>query len=1478
MPKLIQYALHEIGHPDVRFYGLRVPFTNIATGQPDHTYNALDNAGGKSTQIHLFFSQIVTNLKFYTRGSSNTKDMREIDSYFLPGDISWVVSEWTVDHAQMKIDGSPPTRIIGYVGHKPKVANEQGRHPLKRRFFSFVTSETFSFDSLPIGKAQTYQDALQWLSVARKDHPKLDWVITDNQGEWGEALRDRRFYPGIYRLMAEMNFQESNPFSAFKVNTPIEFFDIVLRALADEGAGTNLVHSFNQNQHEWSKRFEYENEYNWLNAVNKFMQEMVEPAEALDNIKKEIKLHSEKRSDLANRARKTVNYYEGEKKECEDAISQGDKQNSELENKRKKLEVELNWLEFHRRDHAVQVQQGSVQSAENSIEQAETELKLYAAAEICHALDQIYIEINAKQNTLEDLSKPAKELGNKLHALGYVWHQRIEENLKVIRGQITAKKELISELRNAQKNKVSEQAETNRHIKDLGNRIVEIEYWLNRQRKALGDLLQDHVVADHESAPEASSRLSAEIESAKNQISSLNAGLETNREERSGLREQKFTMDALAREKRTLIENIQVSISEYQQRESVLSQNNALCSSEQTDQVFLFDEGLTGRIEEYILRLESEHGRNSARLEGLRERLDLLEKHEVMPPSKDVRSMLEHLESQDISAFTYGQYFADNIQIPLDTIRELYLQDPSKASSIVFQGSEDFTRAKEIGQLDTISFPVQLVMETDFPTLDSDYKVEDKKHVVMPSSNAGFNRDAAILEKPVLIQEIETIEKNVESLTAERRALERVRGDIKAFLGQYASDYLRKQEAGLSDAEHVLEQTLKNMAAIENKLNENEEAYSLLKRDVKTANDRLSQLNINIERVRDYLTRYDENLEKNTLERKHALVESEKLKAQVQEIVRELKQLGLRENNTQSDYERLMSDQTTQRNEKKRIEYKNRSKASGVAQFAGEPDGFIITSYQSTKDSYKSEENKNEKLSAEISILKEAAGKKNQQLSIASRGLDIDEVKTAAMDGRFEFDPQAKAIIDNAVIKANVALENATNNLSAALEAKERFVDEHGVPDRPESYPDDLSMEKTAHLIEELGALVDTTKKQIVEIQKSIEGIVERKKGAAAECTAIKAVARSMVEFKNLTSDDREKCFETSEAFAEEYSAVAEKGADLESSRKEIQFKVDSLNSDIDNCVNDDKFPNVTKSFKERLSKLKNQYHVNTKEHVNTINERMLSLKDTIDQNEDRRQRLLDLFQTEVEHYIGKLLDIEKTSRMPVMQGYWRLWSKKRFVEVKAEKCVRDPQFVRSKLEILIKRFFVKDQKGRFASGFKLIQDGVHAVLMGNAKIRVFKYHDVPTLKRFDIEKAAQFSGGQRAVMAIICYIAISRLVSATQKGMGENPTILLLDNPTGSLSKSSFIQQAIETANFSNVQLAFYSALLEPAVSGQFDVYNTFKTNKFNARGEMVVNMVGNNIPEDRGKSHPMIQATFINREAKQSGDIFTNESPETA
>jgi hypothetical protein len=241
MPKLLRLRFVSIGHPQARMDDLVLDFRDVSGDAADSTL-WLRNGGGKSSILNLFFAIVRPHKGEFLGGKAEAKQ-RSLSDYFLPGDRSIAVAEWSLDPAAEL--GFERERFITGVFYERRDAAD-----LRRLFFCCRVDQKHPESTLEHCPAYTRNDGIRtrrtlmafreaWRAL-RDRAPHLGVAETENQRDWQETLEAARIDPELFSYQVRMNQREGGADELFRFAEPEDFVDFLLALALDPALGDRV--------------------------------------------------------------------------------------------------------------------------------------------------------------------------------------------------------------------------------------------------------------------------------------------------------------------------------------------------------------------------------------------------------------------------------------------------------------------------------------------------------------------------------------------------------------------------------------------------------------------------------------------------------------------------------------------------------------------------------------------------------------------------------------------------------------------------------------------------------------------------------------------------------------------------------------------------------------------------------------------------------------------------------------------------------------------------------------------------------------------------------------------------------------------------------------------------------------------------------------------------------------------------------------
>lgn len=247
MPRISRIRYVNLGHEKARMEDLTLDLRD-GEGSPTDTAIWLDNGGGKSSMLALFFSVLRPALRDFLGARAEHKS-RKLDDYVRAGDHSLVIGEWVMDETEGGLFPVPIRLVTGVFAERSQTPGEESK--LDRTFFSFRVrpdQPRLTLEGLPV-----YQDGIEsgtnrWtragfrlqLGQLRGENPLAQVYYTENQTEWAGHLDAQGIDTELFLYQVMMNLREGGAGDLFKFKDVEDFVDFFVRVVMNEKDGEEL--------------------------------------------------------------------------------------------------------------------------------------------------------------------------------------------------------------------------------------------------------------------------------------------------------------------------------------------------------------------------------------------------------------------------------------------------------------------------------------------------------------------------------------------------------------------------------------------------------------------------------------------------------------------------------------------------------------------------------------------------------------------------------------------------------------------------------------------------------------------------------------------------------------------------------------------------------------------------------------------------------------------------------------------------------------------------------------------------------------------------------------------------------------------------------------------------------------------------------------------------------------------------------------
>ena len=205
MRYITRIHLSNCGYREAYYPGTTINLVDPRSGEPDHTVFCLENTGGKTSFLALLFSCFDTNERRFLKTLVHRN--QKFADYF--GEVpAFIIVEWNLSSKQSSFLGE--SRLV--TGQLVAPRGEGNQRVYERRFFTFRSEPGIELDDIPSpglrgfenhGRLNGYQDMVNWLNKMRLTHTG-NFQYFHIQSEWKKKLSEEQIDTDM--LVAQVDF------------------------------------------------------------------------------------------------------------------------------------------------------------------------------------------------------------------------------------------------------------------------------------------------------------------------------------------------------------------------------------------------------------------------------------------------------------------------------------------------------------------------------------------------------------------------------------------------------------------------------------------------------------------------------------------------------------------------------------------------------------------------------------------------------------------------------------------------------------------------------------------------------------------------------------------------------------------------------------------------------------------------------------------------------------------------------------------------------------------------------------------------------------------------------------------------------------------------------------------------------------------------------------------------------------------------
>lgn len=857
MPKISRMRLVTVGYKDARFHDLILDFTDPKTGNATDSIVWLRNGGGKTSILNLTFSIPRPNLREFL-GRKQEGQPRKLSDYVLGHDIATIIIEWELE-GQATLGGRP-RYITGELLERTSSSNDDDT--LKRLFFagrSVASKPGTTLETIPLwierqdGKAARRSISLfreTWNDLA-DTHSSLGLVTVDTQTEWEAILDQANIDPAVYTYQVRMNQTEGGADDVFRFSTHEQFIDFLLDVALPTETADKTIRNVSTFRRELKQRnLEWMPDRELTLGLRDRVVPLVEVAKERATLQDRIATVERDLSHLLDHTSSRLGSAETAAKKTQSELERAQKANTDAREEHEQLEQKTAILDRHVFQLKLRSAQDDAKKAEDQAKLALRERRLWAAA-IPAAKKRVHEA--TRKTMLNDLARRKTEKTHVVDALGET-AASLRLTLKLAADEADtwveeAKRQRDAHLAEAKRARIY-LAELAGEDSRLTSDIKQVAKELEKAERERARLERAETLLVGEAGSEAVARLNEELRSLSTRAESIRKAQATLREQWPGLRAQLLEHGRLANEAAQLHKEIQGQLRTHAELKRRIENDALLVAALQVDRV-----ELDPMLDAARRAIERDHRRTIDML--LRKKLERaederalpnLQKHALLPPTKDAAELLDRLERRFTGVWSGWHYLSKNRATP-EEVRRSVRETPHFALGIVVNDRDHDAALALLHEGPAPEYPVavfresEIVREINTPGMT----------VIGPASDALFDTDAGERELDRRQKRLADSTRELEALDTNEAAYRDVVEALRQYAKHYSAEWFDERSASLTKAHAATQHHKKEGERLAEELGKSEAADNEHARSLAEAAERARKANVALSQLETFV-------------------------------------------------------------------------------------------------------------------------------------------------------------------------------------------------------------------------------------------------------------------------------------------------------------------------------------------------------------------------------------------------------------------------------------------------------------------------------------------------------------------------------------------------------------------------------------------------------------------------------------------------
>ena len=1396
-----------VGNRNARFSPVGLDFT--AGDVAGNSVVFLENGGGKTTLAAFLYLTLWPEQAHFLLKKAKDSQTRVAD-YLMPGQSAFCALECETRIAGLQ--DQPITRVIGQALLRRDATD---RSPVQRHFFTFLPCPGLAFDDLPIHGINGQKTSLSldefrtWLKEQRSKAPAAELWEGSSVEEYLQKLRDVHAEPELVRVQIDLNKREGGIDDHFKeqcadsrkfVHT---FLDLALQSLKSEETaavlGTFLAEWLNIGHLEDETLF-CEEFSSGLAHLSLAQARWKKSDEALQQCRCRAAgfwfALERKREEIGRLRQETEGLLATVKTQAIEAKRDVDNSYHHV------ISYELEWLELSASEANL-----AAEKAERDLQQARRSNHLARLAVSLGEIERHRRDLEAKRKVFQEKQVELAPQLQSLHRLGAAFANCL--NLSIAKAASELEVLLANQgiRKEQQQNLERKQRDLAIGRSDCERTMSEVRAFTERRRYQRDQLGERGWLNPNERAEEGQVRWSTEQE-----------------KEETNVAEQRVQMQRLDERLNALsARHTQV------ERQSVAAENDVTLVQSKLESAARDKADIIG--DDFVLSHFGESFdplRHGAREDVVRKQADVfgvllnlqldlalvernregIEKHQVLPPARDIELVLRRLQEAGIEAVPALRYLAETCNC--DESERFIRSDPGKYAGVL-------VRPNNWDRVPTLAWPevTQPVEISLFPE-SIDGQNGFHAHVVVPARPA-FDKVEASRRSLRLEDELSSTKRQLDSKRSEYDGLGHVLTLLTFFLRQYGEGRLGALERDLSDKRRHSEALRSLSADLQTEIRDVQRARAVARQTEIAALERMKNLigpalgRINVF-IADFEDRVGEMRDRDQSARDRLFA----IDTEATDIRKWRQECDAAVSAIQSDIFQFQLELKQFRDEVAGIHYRE---GSVDAALSTEPLDTIRASYAQQRSLYEGQQDSEaqiqlataervlESKQAEFSQQLEHANEAEVRVRAESLGYVEARLRDEAATAALNLEQTLHFLAQKNAERERTRKEYTEKKQTAPEGAKRRFPEGE---ERPKTSAEAYAFLKKGQATHERRS----ARKQALD--EEVRSLTDRSSELEKRGLEYAGQANLLEDFQNkeplhveLPSDFAEMKAAISFVKEQEKSAAGDESRE----RRERSDKMRMARSVTTDPRFTEKKLSMAKKFElypdESLRADVDQLRADLDERIAAHRDRLAGVKQT-------REQLVYMMDGLADEILVLLRSIEKVSRLP--EEGMGAWSGKPFIRVSFHQPDASERQIalRQLLEELIELRRTKSNQAPAtdASGLlRIIAD--RTVCDKRIRVQILKPTPVRTDTYEDVELLRHYSGGEGVTVAILMYLTIVQLRAQSLQNSKrlQDAGFLLLDNPFGKCNRPDLVQMQVQLAEQLRVQLIVLTGLREPVI-----------------------------------------------------------------